>query len=123
MGVVLYAWCSGRLPFGGATNDEIIARAVTGSFTIPSSFSESLSNLIKAMLEVDPARRITIERIRLHSWVVDSSSTTCQVPDADVIIALSLQDDGVRRCSLPEMRTKPTSRLTRTLKAILHLKK
>lgn len=120
MGVVLYAWCSGRLPFGGATNDEIIARAVTGSFTLPSSFSEQLSDLIKAMLDVDQARRISMNGIRAHQWV-KSTGTLCHAVDTDAVSTQA--SEGPRRCSLPETRIKPSSRLTRTLRAILHIKK
>jgi 5'-AMP-activated protein kinase catalytic alpha subunit len=72
MGVVLYSWASGRLPFGG-TKEEIAARIKSGSFMMQTSFSQQLRDLISRMLDVNPASRATIADIRKHEWFTAST--------------------------------------------------
>ena len=69
MGVVLFAWATGRLPFGGATEAETEARIRAGVFAVPHSLSPELAALIHGMLTVDPAKRLTVADIRNSPWM------------------------------------------------------
>ena len=74
MGVVLYAWVTGRLPFGGNTDDETRARICTSNFALPRHISPELANLITGMLEPSPAKRLTIAAIWQHPWMTTHAS-------------------------------------------------
>lgn len=121
MGVVLYAWCSGRLPFGGTTNEEISTRIITSSYFMQSCFGDLLKDLLAAMLEVDPKQRITMRGIRNHPWL--GATQLGRATDGEARTVPTALHDEIRRSSLPELRSKPTSRLGRALKAVFHRKK
>jgi len=65
LGVTLYILVCGTLPFYGATLEETKDRVMTGHFEIKIAVPKDCAALIKKMLVVDPAQRITIEEI----WV------------------------------------------------------
>ena len=72
-GVVLYAWSTGRLPFGGQPN-EASERIMLGAYSVPHSLSAPLANLLKGILEVNPANRLTVEKILAHPWITANQS-------------------------------------------------
>lgn len=69
MGVVLYAWVCGRLPFGGHTDEALATEIIRGNFYIPLSFSANLRDLITRIFEPEAERRITVAQIRAHPWL------------------------------------------------------
>jgi len=69
LGVTLYALNSGLLPFWGADEHMIVRKILAGSYGMADSFSETLKDLISKALEVDPAKRITVEEMLEHPWV------------------------------------------------------
>ncbi len=69
-GVVLYAMMCGYFPFQGANSQELCRKIVKGKFDLPSWVPEPCRELIRCMLTVDPAQRISVENIALHPWVV-----------------------------------------------------
>lgn len=69
MGVVLYAWVCGRLPFGGHTDEALASEVLRGNFYIPLSFSANLRDLITRIFEPEAERRITVAQIRSHPWL------------------------------------------------------
>lgn len=79
MGVVLLAWCTGRLPFGGATEAEIQARICAGSYNVPGGCSRELAALVKGMLTVNAAKRFTMGDIRKSAWMrMDAHASQAQ---------------------------------------------
>lgn len=75
MGVVLYAMCTLRLPFGGDCEEDIAARIVAGEFLSPVGLSSSLTLLLRSLLRVDTTRRISVAEPKKHTWVVGASNT------------------------------------------------
>lgn len=69
-GVVLYAWATGRLPFGGATEEELCARIVVGEWQTPLSMSMELRDLLRGMIRTTVAMRATCADAAAHPWVV-----------------------------------------------------
>ncbi|KAK2089839.1 putative serine/threonine-protein kinase sik1b [Saguinus oedipus] len=69
LGVVLYVLVCGSLPFDGPNLPTLRQRVLEGRFRIPFFMSQDCESLIRRMLVVDPARRISIAQIRQHRWM------------------------------------------------------
>ncbi|KAF3843127.1 hypothetical protein F7725_001976 [Dissostichus mawsoni] len=70
LGVVLYVLVCGSLPFDGPSLPALRQRVTEGRFRIPFFMSQDCENLIRKMLVVDPARRITMAQIKQHRWML-----------------------------------------------------
>ncbi|XP_057553602.1 serine/threonine-protein kinase SIK1 [Hippopotamus amphibius kiboko] len=69
LGVVLYVLVCGSLPFDGPSLPALRQRVLEGRFRIPFFMSRDCETLIRRMLAVDPAKRITVAQIRQHRWM------------------------------------------------------
>ncbi|XP_047419169.1 serine/threonine-protein kinase SIK1 isoform X2 [Sciurus carolinensis] len=69
LGVVLYVLVCGSLPFDGPNLPTLRQRVLEGRFRIPFFMSQDCETLIRRMLVVDPAKRITIAQIWQHRWM------------------------------------------------------
>ncbi|XP_036300844.1 serine/threonine-protein kinase SIK1 isoform X2 [Pipistrellus kuhlii] len=69
LGVVLYVLVCGSLPFDGPSLPALRQRVLEGRFRIPFFMSRDCETLIRRMLVVDPAKRISIAQIRQHRWM------------------------------------------------------
>lgn len=67
--MVLYVLVCGSLPFDGPNLPTLRQRVLEGRFRIPFFMSQDCETLIRRMLVVDPAKRITIAQIRQHRWM------------------------------------------------------
>ncbi|KAG5283206.1 hypothetical protein AALO_G00039550 [Alosa alosa] len=86
LGVVLYVLVCGSLPFDGASLPALRQRVTEGRFRIPYFMSQDCENLIRKMLVVDPAKRITVAQIKQHRWMLADPSAPHQA------LSLSLTD-------------------------------
>ena len=77
-GVILYILLSGRPPFGGENDKEIMERVATGKYDLQSSpFNKASKNcldLIKQLLIMDPKKRISAQEALAHPWFKDHKS-------------------------------------------------
>ncbi|XP_020008197.2 serine/threonine-protein kinase SIK1 isoform X1 [Castor canadensis] len=87
LGVVLYVLVCGSLPFDGPNLPTLRQRVLEGRFRIPFFMSQDCELLIRRMLAVDPAKRITIVQIRQHRWMQADPSLLQQADPS-----LSMQD-------------------------------
>ncbi|XP_077473291.1 serine/threonine-protein kinase SIK1 isoform X1 [Stigmatopora argus] len=78
LGVVLYVLVCGSLPFDGPSLPALKQRVTEGRFRIPFFMSEDCENLIRKMLVVDPAKRITVAHIKQHRWMLADPSAARQ---------------------------------------------
>uniref|UniRef100_A0A8D0V491 non-specific serine/threonine protein kinase n=1 Tax=Sus scrofa TaxID=9823 RepID=A0A8D0V491_PIG len=69
LGVVLYVLVCGSLPFDGPSLPALRQRVLEGRFRIPFFMSRDCETLIRRMLVVDPAKRISMAQIRQHRWM------------------------------------------------------
>ena len=67
-GIILYAMLAGKLPFDGNTDKRLAEKIVTQDYKMKWYFSESVRDLIKNILVVDPQERYTIKEIKKHKW-------------------------------------------------------
>uniref|UniRef100_A0A3P9QHE2 non-specific serine/threonine protein kinase n=1 Tax=Poecilia reticulata TaxID=8081 RepID=A0A3P9QHE2_POERE len=70
LGVVLYVLVCGSLPFDAPSLPTLRQRVTEGRFRIPFFMSQDCENLIRKMLVVDPAKRISVAQIKQHRWML-----------------------------------------------------
>ncbi|KAG8195836.1 hypothetical protein JTE90_008531 [Oedothorax gibbosus] len=121
LGVVLYVLVCGALPFDGSTLHSLRSRVLAGKFRIPYFMSSECEHLIRHMLIVDPAKRLSIDQILKHKWVTQetdpvfdstlqkfslSAEVTEEEPICDVVVDYMLQLPAFKRedivCSVKE---------------------
>uniref|UniRef100_A0A671SNR0 non-specific serine/threonine protein kinase n=1 Tax=Sinocyclocheilus anshuiensis TaxID=1608454 RepID=A0A671SNR0_9TELE len=78
LGVVLYVLVCGSLPFDGDSLPALRQRVTEGRFRIPFFMSQDCENLIRKMLVVDPAKRISVAQIKQHRWMLADPSAPHQ---------------------------------------------
>lgn len=73
VGVILFILLSGKPPFGGDNDKEILNNIRLGVFSFTGNEWANISNeakdLIKLMLTYDPVQRITAEKALNHDWI------------------------------------------------------
>lgn len=73
MGVVLFIMLSGKPPFGGKTNKEIIDNVLRGTYSFKNPVWENISHnakdLIAKLLEREADMRLTAEEAYSHPWI------------------------------------------------------
>ena len=73
MGVVLYILLSGKVPFPGNNNEEIIKNVLKGEYhfkhKVFDKVSEEGKDLIKKLLVKDPAKRYSAKEALEHPWI------------------------------------------------------
>jgi 5'-AMP-activated protein kinase catalytic alpha subunit len=67
-GIVLYAMTCGYLPFEDKNTSKLYKKILACDYVLPGFVSVSLRDLIKKVLNTDPAKRITVAGIRSHEW-------------------------------------------------------
>jgi calcium-dependent protein kinase len=73
IGVILYIMLSGRPPFKGNNDREILKKVMVGKYTLDgelwSKRSEPVKTMIQALLEKDPTKRLTAKQALDHPWI------------------------------------------------------
>ncbi|XP_076656187.1 maternal embryonic leucine zipper kinase [Halictus rubicundus] len=69
MGILLYALLCGFLPFDDNSIENLYRKILSGKYDEPSYLSNSSRRLIRAMLQIDPKKRITIQELCNHAWI------------------------------------------------------
>ena len=67
-GIVLYFMLSGKLPFQGDSNEELYQKIIDAKIKNIEGVSKEANNLIKKLLNPNPRKRLTIEKIKIHPW-------------------------------------------------------
>lgn len=83
LGVLLYTMLAGQTPYASGPTDtpeEILKRIGKGQYDINSgnwgSVSSAAKDLVRQMLDVEPARRITTSQILAHPWLTSRNQPT-----------------------------------------------
>nr|XP_012602626.2 MAP/microtubule affinity-regulating kinase 3-like [Microcebus murinus] len=69
LGVVLYVFVTGTVPFTGDSPKELIRKVRTGKYSVPSCISKECKNLLKGLLVVNPQGRRSLQKIMDDEWV------------------------------------------------------
>ena len=67
-GIILYALLTGGVPFYDDSTPRLFEKIRSGDYEMPRHLTKDVQDLIRRILQVDPATRITIEEIRQHPW-------------------------------------------------------
>ncbi|KAI1141138.1 Pkinase-domain-containing protein [Hypoxylon sp. FL0543] len=69
LGIITYACMTGRLPFDGNSQSEVLHRIEKGVFYLPEFLSEEAQDLISRILVVNPKARISSRQLWQHPLV------------------------------------------------------
>ncbi|KAG8200582.1 hypothetical protein JTE90_000652 [Oedothorax gibbosus] len=78
MGVLLYALLCGFLPFDDENVTKLYRKIQKGRYFCPSWLSVESKAILSEMLQVNPARRISIEDLKVHPWILKDSDVRTQ---------------------------------------------
>ena len=83
LGVMLYLLLMGYPPYVNETMESIMEEAVHGEVLFVeedwSHVSENAMVLVRQMLEKDPKKRISMERVMASPWLISSMVEICVV--------------------------------------------
>ena len=72
LGVLLYAMVQGTVPFKASNITDLHKLILAGEFEFPvDTVSAEVKDLVRRMLVLDPAKRISIPQMLNHPWVAD----------------------------------------------------
>ncbi|CDS41500.1 serine:threonine kinase SAD 1 [Echinococcus multilocularis] len=77
-GVILYALLVGALPFDDENLRNLLEKVKKGSFLIPPFVPPDCQALLRAMIEVDPKKRISLKDVLEHAWVTSDQEPPLQ---------------------------------------------
>jgi 5'-AMP-activated protein kinase catalytic alpha subunit len=67
-GIVLYGMLAGYLPFSDKDDEVNKKQVIKGQIKMPEFLSDSVKDLLKHMLDVNPMTRYTLQEIKDHPW-------------------------------------------------------
>ncbi|KAF3201960.1 hypothetical protein TWF191_003209 [Orbilia oligospora] len=94
-GVILYGMLTHQLPFDDPDTSAILSRIVCAEYKLPRSISFEAGDLIKRILELDPGKRIKLEKILEHPFITKYQSLVTSVP-----LGAATQNHTVQNTSL-----------------------
>lgn len=75
LGVLLYALLCGYLPFDDDNINLLYKKIQSGRYESPNWLSNDSVQLLSELLQVDPKKRLTMEQLINHSWVMKGYSS------------------------------------------------
>ncbi|XP_076894134.1 serine/threonine-protein kinase GRIK1-like isoform X1 [Bidens hawaiensis] len=70
VGVTLYCMILGKYPFLGDTLQDTYDKIVNDDMWLPVGMNPVLKNLLEGLLCKDPTKRLTLEMVAVHPWIV-----------------------------------------------------
>ncbi|XP_032669183.1 aurora kinase C-like isoform X1 [Odontomachus brunneus] len=75
VGVLCYECLVGQPPFYAKSNDETYMNITKLRYTFPSFVSEGARDLISKLIVVDPEKRLDMDGVLVHPWIVKNRKT------------------------------------------------
>ncbi|XP_076037408.1 uncharacterized protein LOC143022785 isoform X3 [Oratosquilla oratoria] len=108
MGITLYAFVYGKLPFHEENIVALYNKIRNSPLVFPTSpfISEDLKDLIALMLQKDPKERLTLEGIKEHPWVTAGGQYLLPTTEENCIL-IEVTEEEVQACvrSIPKLDT------------------
>ena len=96
-GILLYQMVSGNLPFKSQKDLELIRLIIRGDYTMPSSLSTPMKNLIKGLLETKEEKRFKLNDIFNQQIIKDKKITKASLtPGLNILTTKYPIDDIVK---------------------------
>jgi len=76
MGVLLYALLCGYLPFDDDNINLLYKKIQNGKYDLPAWLSQDSIQLLADLLQIDPKKRITMQQLVFHPWVLKGYSSS-----------------------------------------------
>jgi aurora kinase len=70
LGILCYEFCVGNPPFEAENNEQTYNRIKCIDLKFPDFLSNDVKDLISKILCYDPKKRITLEQIEKHPWII-----------------------------------------------------
>lgn len=71
-GVILYVMVTGQIPWARRNHIELFEQIKCCSYRIPAFVSGDCAELIRGLMTLDPQKRLTIEQVLAHPWMVEA---------------------------------------------------
>uniref|UniRef100_A0A061S7T9 non-specific serine/threonine protein kinase n=1 Tax=Tetraselmis sp. GSL018 TaxID=582737 RepID=A0A061S7T9_9CHLO len=118
LGVVLYVIMAGCLPFDEPSLPALFRAITQAEYETPPWFSPRVCGLLRRMICVDPAQRITVEQLRRDPWVCEGGyephgGTMAPLAEAeaqDIFAANSVSQEDIKASQLSLAALDPTQR-------------
>lgn len=70
IGVIAYMMMSGKMPFDGISEQEVVSKIKLGSFSMEGGvWSTESTDFIRSLVRVEPHRRMTADDALGHEWL------------------------------------------------------
>ena len=83
-GVLLFVLLSGRMPFAGENDQQVLANAARGNFSMTSvewlEVSDGAKALVRSLLQLDPKKRLSAVQAFNDPWVQQTNPSAPPVP-------------------------------------------
>ena len=111
-GVIMYILLTGRPPFNGITQEEIMKKIKIGEYDMSKYpwgiISEDAKNLIKGLLELNPKKRYDAKKALEHKWfqneIIKASQTCYNIKDRQlnklIDNLMHYKSDNILRCAV-----------------------
>lgn len=106
MGILLYALLCGCFPFRAKSYPDLYRRIARGTFVIPEELSVSVKDLLRQLLTVDVAQRITSHAALRHPWLQMQLATSPDINKLRLETLILISDkpsDDIDEQTLAEM--------------------
>ncbi|EAR93838.1 Serine/Threonine kinase domain protein (macronuclear) [Tetrahymena thermophila SB210] len=84
LGILTFELLTGKSPFQYETKNEILVNILNMNINIPNYLSEEAKDFIKSLLVRDPSKRMTMDQVVNHKWIVQNLQKYSQEWDADL---------------------------------------
>jgi len=71
VGILLYEFLHGSPPFEHDHQQKTLESIRAVRYVFPESFPEGARDIVMKLLVLEPSRRLTLERIKIHPWIQD----------------------------------------------------